>query len=103
MYSINEEIKVNQLIRMKLNLYTNQGKNITYCEHCDNIDKNNNIVKDSHTAVLNFTDCNGGTKVNKKIYKSNENEILMFKNTVKHSGVSQTDTKIRVVLNINWR
>ena len=105
LYSINEKRKVNQLIRMKLNLYTNQGKNITYFEHCDINDRENNNKpnKDNHTAVLNFTTCNGGTKINKKIYKSNENEILMFNNTTKHSGISQTDKKIRVALNINWR
>lgn len=102
MYALNEKVKVNRLIRMKLNLYTNQNKKVTYCEHCDTLDKNN-IVTDNHTAILNFTTCNGGTKINKKLYNANANEILIFNNTTKHSGVSQTDTKTRVVLNINWR
>jgi hypothetical protein len=103
LYSINEKVKVNKLIRMKLNLYTNQGKKITYCEHCDTLDKDNNIVKDNHTALLNFTTCNGGTNINKKVYNSNANELLIFNNATKHSGISQTDTKTRIVLNINWR
>ena len=102
MYALNEKVKVNRLIRMKLNLYTNQTKKVTYCEHCDTLDKNNRVT-DNHTAILNFTTCNGGTKINKKLYASNANEILIFNNTIKHSGVSQTDTKTRIVLNINWR
>jgi hypothetical protein len=55
------------------------------------------------TAILNFTTCNGGTKIGDKIYTSKANELLIFNNTIKHSGIIQTDTSTRIVLNINWR
>ena len=103
LYSINEKVKVKQLIRMKLNLYTNQNKKITQDPHCDFVDDKGKPFKDVNAAVLNFTTCNGGTKINKKIYKSNANEILIFNNTFTHNGIIQTDTQTRIVLNINWR
>jgi len=97
LYTINETHKVSQLIRMKLNLYTQQHKNYHHATHTDMPPENKIKV-----GLLNFVNCNGGTKVDGKIYKSRENEMLVFDNK-KHNGITQTDTQIRVILNICWK
>ena len=51
-------------------------------------------------SILNFTTCNGGTRIEDTKYPSNENEVLIFNNLHKHSGIVQTDTQTRIVLNI---
>lgn len=103
LYFIDSKIKVNKLLRVKLNLYTNQNKKIYQGEHCDILDTNNKPLTNSYTGILNFTTCNGGTIINKKQYPSNSNEFIYFKNNTKHYGVIQTDNSSRVVININWK
>jgi len=104
-YSIDERFKVNKLLRMKLNLYTNQNKKIHQPSHCDitdTSDNKGNPLKGVNTSILNFTTCNGGTKIGNKTYDSEANELITFSNTIKHNGIVQTNTSTRVVLNINW-
>jgi hypothetical protein len=104
-YSIDERFKVNKLLRMKLNLYTNQNKKIHQPSHCDITDTSDdkgNPLKGVNTSILNFTTCNGGTKIGNKTYDSEANELITFSNTIKHNGIVQTNTSTRVVLNINW-
>ena len=50
--------------------------------------------------MLNFTDCNGGTIIDNKEYPSKANQALIFSNDLIHQGIVQTDTSMRVVLNI---
>ena len=92
--------KQESLLRMKLNLYTNQHKNINHTSHIDFEEKTKEDVK---IGLLNFTNCNGGTKINKKIYKSNSNELIVFDNKKKHNGITQSDTPNRIILNIGWK
>tara|TARA_B100000029_G_C17528016_1_gene942330 strand:+ start:478 stop:1047 length:570 start_codon:yes stop_codon:yes gene_type:complete len=103
LYFLNEKVKVNELLRMKLNLYTNQNKHITHRSHIDISDENNKPKKEVNVAIFNFTTCNGGTKIGKKTYPSNENEALIFSNELKHCGITQTDTPTRFLLNVNWK
>ena len=103
LYSINDKVKVNELLRMKLNLYTNQNKKVKHDSHCDILDEKDKPLKDVNTAVLNFTTCNGETKIGNKTYNSKANELIIFNNAIKHYGITQTDTQKRIVLNINWR
>ena len=103
LYFINEKIKVNGLLRMKLNLYTNQHKKIKHGSHYDFLDDNDKIEKGITIGIFNFITCDGGTHVENKIYPSRENEVLFFKNELKHFGITQTDTPIRIVLNIGWK
>jgi hypothetical protein len=100
LYFIDAHVKVTQLRRMKLNLYTNQGKRIDHAEHYDIRDAKGKVMNDVDTTILNFSTCNGGTTINKKDYKSIKNQALIFKNSSKHNGYVQTDTKRRIVLNI---
>jgi len=99
LYFLNDKIKVNKILRMKLNLYTNQNKIIEHVSHTD-INNKDEPRKDVNVEILNFTTCNGATKIEGKKYSSNENELLIFSNLHKHSGIVQTDTQTRIVLNI---
>ena len=108
---INEEKNSEcRLIRMKMNLYTNKGKQVKHGVHNDifsNGRPNPNVV----TAVFNFTDCNGSTVIldkdkNGEYTKEVEvpsvaNTIAMFNCPHPHYGVTQSDTPTRIVLNIN--
>tara|TARA_R110000782_G_scaffold253654_1_gene341762 strand:+ start:109 stop:645 length:537 start_codon:yes stop_codon:yes gene_type:complete len=98
-YFLDKKFKVNQLLRMKLNLYTNQHKKINHQPHVDYPFKNQSIK----TAVFNFTTCNGGTNISNVFYKSVSNEIIIFNREKKHFGIVQTNTPTRIVLNINWK
>jgi len=101
-YFIAQKYKVKELLRMKLNLYTNQHKKIKHGSHHDFKDKGV-PVKNVKIGLFNFVTCNGGTSINNKIYSSNENELLIFSNDLKHHGITQTDSPIRIVLNIGWK
>ena len=99
LYFLDSKTKIKKLLRMKLNLYTNQNKII---EHASHTDINNKLIPNPHATIslLNFVNCNGGTNVEGKKYSSKENELLIFNNLNKHSGIVQTDTQTRIVLNI---
>ena len=89
------------IIRMKLNLYTNQNKRIKHAKHIDVYDEDTNKPGDNTTiTLLNFTDCNGGTIIDGKEYPSKANQALIFDNKLYHQGIVQTDTSNRIVLNI---
>ena len=98
-YFLDNKIKIKKLLRMKLNLYTNQNKKI---EHISHTDINDKVVprKNVTIAIFNLTTCNGGTIIKGKKYPSTENEVLIFNNLNKHGGIVQTDTQTRIVLNI---
>ena len=98
-YFLSNKIKIKQLLRMHLNLYTNQNKRIEHVSHYD-IDERGKPKQNVTVSVMNFTTCNGGTIIRDKKYPSHENEVLIFNNLNKHSGVVQTDTHTRIVLNI---
>ena len=89
-----------KLIRMKLNLYTNQNKKILHARHTDFEDPNGKPYDKFTTTIFNFTTCNGGTIIDDKEYVSKANQALIFNNQIEHQGFTQTDTPIRIVLNI---
>ena len=97
-YFINEHVKVNKILRMKLNLYPKQNSVLDHVAHNDFEEKNIGIK----TSVFNFTTCNGGTTINNKFYKSKQNELHVFNNECLHYGRVQSNAKTRIVLNINW-
>ena len=102
-YYLSNKVKVNQILRMHVNLYTNQNKVIKHASHHDLLDDSVRFKPRPNVTVsiLNFTTCNGGTIIGGKKYPSRENEILMFDNKIQHNGIVQTDTQRRIVLNIN--
>ena len=101
-YFIDRVVPVDSLIRMKLNLYTNQNKKITHAKHYD-IYNEAGELDDATICILNFTDCNGGTLVGDEDYLSKSNQAIIFDNGVKHCGYTQTDTNRRIVLNVATR
>ncbi len=99
-YFIKEMIEVKQLLRMKLNLYVNRGQQYIHQPHIDIYDgltPRPNII----TGVFNFTTCDGFTQIEKKKYPSQRNSIILFDGTKMHCGATPTNTKTRMVLNIN--
>jgi hypothetical protein len=91
------KLKANNLVRAKINLYPNQHKHISSNFH---MDQNNEQVK---VALYCINTCNGWTefKTGEKV-PSIENSIILFKANEWHKGVTQTDTKRRINININY-
>lgn len=90
-----------KLLRIKANMYTNQGKTIYHAKHTDYED-----IGDFKTAVFNFTTCNGGTILYLDDEEINipsvENTLLIFDGNILHSGYTQTDTHNRVLINFDF-
>ena len=99
-----EIVKSKNLVKLKLNLYPNQGKQIKHGRHSD-ITHNGEINKDIITSVFNFHNCNGYTAIEKEdgteqIVPSVANQIVIFNNAY-HYGVTQSDIPRRILLNMN--
>ena len=91
-------VKHTELLRIKANMYTNQGKKIIHEKHTD-YPKINNYT----TAVYNLTSCNGGTQFNENFIPSEANSLLVFDGNTPHSGVTQSDTDIRLLVNFDFK
>ena len=101
LYFLEGHIPINNLYRMKLNLYPNQGKKILHAKHVDlTSEATKKPLENCTITILNFTNCNGVTIINGKEYSSKENQALSFDNEFEHQGYTQTDTSRRIVLNI---
>ena len=92
-----------QVMKLKLNLYPNQGKNISHSRHTD-VPGGISLNKHITTSVFNFHTCNGSTVVeidgkNNKI-SSKANRLILFDDTW-HYGITQSDIPRRIVLNLN--
>jgi hypothetical protein len=92
-----EKINPSEIIRIKANLRTKTEKNIIGGFHTD-------LDIPCTTAVFYFNTNNGytlfkdGTRV-----ESIENRLVEFDSSTEHSSVSQTDTQVRCVLNLNYK
>jgi len=85
-----------QLIRAKANLYPRSQKSIKHCFHTDRDDKHK-------VCLLNMNTNNGYTEFTKehKVF-SKENSAVIFNGNIRHRSVTQTDTKSRINININY-
>jgi len=91
-------LKVNEVLRCKLNLTTRTSEPVTHGLHVDGIEGA------THTAVFYLNTNNGGTVFeNGKKYTSIANQAIIFNPSLKHSGITCTDEKVRLVLNINYK
>jgi len=92
-----KQLDPNLLIRMKLNLGPKTAEPEQGGWHIDQ------DIPGSKTAVLYFNTNNGYTLFEDG-YKSEsvDNRLVSFDHSLKHTGVSQTDTQVRCVLNINY-
>ena len=103
-YHLGEHIPIEDIYRLKLNLYTNQGEKVIHARHTDLEDTvTKKPVENCTITILNFTTCNGGTIIGEEEYLSNSNQALIFDNKVEHQGFTQTDTSRRIILNIATR
>ena len=87
-------------LKFKLNMYTNQGNHNHLAKHKDfyETDKSEKFI----TGVLGFTNDNGATVIGDKEFKTKENTMVLFDGNLLHGGYTQTDTKRRVILNVNY-
>ena len=97
---INDTIPIKNILRIKLNCYTNQGKEIKHKEHIDIEDK-----KDVLVGVFHINENNGNTCLSENggdiCIQSKENQMILLDNSVVHYGTTQTDTDLRIVINFN--
>jgi|TARA_R100000084_G_C4623339_1_gene134397 hypothetical protein len=89
-------LNFNHLLRAKLNCYTKKNKFIHTPFHTDS--------ESPHTvALFSLNTCNGYTyfKDTKEKIQSVENQVVIFNGLREHCSVAQTDTHLRVNININ--
>ena len=88
-----------ELLRAKANCFVNRNKHYHCGFHKDMID-----TEDYYTFVYNINDNNGGTQIKDgEFYKSEANSGLLFYGGIEHESVTQTDTYIRLNINVNFR
>ena len=84
------------LLRVKANLGVKTSEHIEGGFHTDTDHLCN-------TAVFYLNDNNGFTLFeNGEKIESKSNRFVVFDSNIKHTGVSQTDTNVRCVININY-
>ena len=90
-------LNLNFLIRAKLNCYTKKNKLIYSKLHTD-------FLIPHSVALFSFNTCNGFTyfEDSKDEVKSIENQMIIYDGNRKHCSVAQTDTNLRINLNINF-
>ena len=90
-------IKPSAVIRAKANLNARTEKNIEHGFHVD-------TFNESRTGILYINDCDGYTlfeKSGERVY-SKRNRFASFDSSLSHSSASQTDSNVRIVININY-
>ena len=90
-------LNFNYLMRTKINLYTKKSKFIQTKMHIDNTQPHM-VGLYSINTNNGYTLFEDGTKV-----ESIENQMVIFDGSRKHCSVAQTDTNIRVNININFQ
>jgi len=91
-----KKLKIKALIRLKANLYPNQGKMIEHAEHTDFPFKHKGALFSLNTCD-GFTVLKDGTKIH-----SVANQILLFDASQPHHSSTCTNTKVRCNININY-
>ena len=91
-----QKLNVKLLYRLKLNMTTGSAKLHESNLHVD-------VPDDCKTSVFYVNTNNGYTKFEDgtKIY-SKANRLITFNSQMKHCGTNTTDSKYRIVLNINY-
>jgi hypothetical protein len=91
-----KNLEINALIRIKANLYSNQGKIEEHKDHTDYPFKHK-------TALFSLNTCNGFTMLadNTKI-ESVGNRILFFDSSQPHHSSTCTNANMRCNININY-
>ena len=87
------------VLRVKANMYTNTGKSAAIGAHTDfpGLTKPDTYV----TMVYHVNGNNGTTVVGDRVIPSKANQLVAFDGTCEHYGTTQTDEKVRIVINFN--
>ena len=90
-------------IRVKANLGPREPKPVVGGWHYDSSYDKNKPYDDTITGTLHMNTNNGYTllETGDKI-KSVENRLVLFPCNILHTGITQTDTKVRVLLTFNF-
>jgi len=88
-------IECKAIILIKVNLYPRTDKILNHNTHVDNKFKHKG-------CLLSLNTCNGGTIIDKKFIKSEENQALFFDPSEKHNSTTCTDQHARFNININY-
>lgn len=91
-----QKLNYQKVIRVKGNLMVRESENYLCSKHID--------FNKPHTVCLYYVNTNNGyTLLNDKIkIPSMENTAVIFDGMIPHQAASQTDTKIRLNININY-
>ena len=93
-----EKLKVKKLLRAKVNLTLKEDIIRPFDYHVD-VD-----YTQGKTAILYMNTNNGKTLFeNGEEVDSIANRIVIFENSLNHTGTTHTDEKYRIVLNINYK
>lgn len=90
-------IKFTKLLRAKANLYTQNNNQIKHNFHIDDKYNKHQVALYSINTNNGYTEFEDGTVV-----KSVANQMCLFDGKLKHRSVTQTDTNIRINININY-
>ena len=90
-----DRIEFTYLLRAKVNFYTKKPKPIKTGMHVD--------FSQKHKVALFSVNTNNGYTLfeNGEKIKSIENQLVIFDGALKHCSVAQTDTNVRVNINLN--
>ena len=97
-----DKIKPRAWIRIKANLESIYSKSLVGGWHYDKT--TDGVVWTDTTTSIFFVNTNNGYTIfeNGKKVPSIENRLVTFPNNILHTGVSQTNTKTRITLNLNY-
>jgi len=93
------------IIRAKANLFTIRDESIKYGWHYDLVQENDiqKPLDKFKTLLYYINNNNGGTEFeNDKFVQSKANRAVIVDGNVKHQSVGQTDTNVRLNININY-
>lgn len=95
--SLINKINPISIVEIKVNLTPAYHKIESFDMHTDF------NLKNVKTGIF-YINTNDGLTIfeNKKQFKSEENKFIYFPCDLKHTGTTHTNTKQRIVLNINW-
>ena len=87
------------VLRIKANMYTRTGKSEAIGVHTDFPGL---TIPDTYvTMVYHVNGNNGTTVVGDRVIPSKANQLVAFDGTCEHYGTTQTDEKVRIVINFN--